>query len=103
MLSRSDRARQFLPFDALNGFQLALREKEKIYVDRIELTEEKEEELAEKLMIVDTESIVEIVYYANGQYLKIKGKVEKIEPIKRKIMINGISVKFMDILGLDIL
>ena len=103
MLSRSDRARQFLPFDALNGFQAALREKEKIYVDRVELSEEKEDELARKLMVVDNESIVEIVYYTNRQYLKLKGNVKKVEPIKRKITINETSIKFMDILSLDIL
>ena len=31
MLSREERARQFMPFDALKGFNEALREKEKEY------------------------------------------------------------------------
>ena len=48
-MSNSDRAKQFLPFDALNGFQLALREKEKIIVDKKELSEEMKEELSKKL------------------------------------------------------
>ena len=35
MLSNVDRAKQFLPFDALKGLQSALREKEVEYVDKI--------------------------------------------------------------------
>ena len=38
--SRTNRAKQFLPFDALKGLQEALREKEIQYEDRKELSEE---------------------------------------------------------------
>ena len=43
MVSRESRARQFLPFDALNGFEEALREKEIEYEEKIELTDEVKE------------------------------------------------------------
>ena len=36
----SDRARQFLPFDALKGFKEAIKERQKIKVEKIELSEE---------------------------------------------------------------
>lgn len=39
-ISRADRARQFLPFDALKGLNEALRNKEIEYEDRKELSEE---------------------------------------------------------------
>ena len=35
----SDRARQFLPFDALKGFKEAIKERQKIKVDKIELSD----------------------------------------------------------------
>ena len=38
-MSREDRAKQFMPFDALKGLQEALREKEIEYEQRKELTE----------------------------------------------------------------
>ena len=39
-ISKLDRAKQFLPFDALSGFREALREKEIEYEEKIELTEQ---------------------------------------------------------------
>ena len=47
-MDRAERAKQFMPFAALKGYEEALREKEKIVVPRIELSEEMKEEL-EKL------------------------------------------------------
>ena len=42
-MSMSNRAKQFVPFDALKGFQEAVRKKEKMPVPRKELAEEKAE------------------------------------------------------------
>ena len=44
-----DRARQFMPFDALKGLQEALREKEREIESRRELSEESLAELNEQL------------------------------------------------------
>ena len=49
MASKSDRARQFMPFDALKGLQEALREKEIEIESRRELSEESLMELEEQL------------------------------------------------------
>jgi len=38
--NRGNRAKQFLPFDALKGFQEALREKEREFEEKRELSEE---------------------------------------------------------------
>ena len=48
-ISRENRARQFLPFDALKGLQEALREKEIELDERKELSEESIEELSKNL------------------------------------------------------
>ena len=45
----SDRARQFLPFDALKGFKEAIKKREKIKVDKIEISEDLAVELSYKL------------------------------------------------------
>ena len=44
-----NRAKQFVPFAAVKGYEEALRAKEKIVVEKIELSEEKKEELDSKL------------------------------------------------------
>lgn len=41
-MNRMNRAKQFMPFDALKGFQEALREKEKVLVSPEERKEEAE-------------------------------------------------------------
>ena len=38
-MERSNRAKQFMPFDALKGFREALEEKERILVPKRELSE----------------------------------------------------------------
>lgn len=97
MLSREDRAKQFLPFDALKGFKEALMEKEIEYVEKVELSEEQIEEISDKLNLLEIGSIVEVVYYFNGQYFKIVGNVKKIDGIKKQIIIDETKVNFVDI------
>ena len=48
-MSKEDRAKQFMPFAALKGHQEALRKKEKIVVEKMELSDEYKEELDRKL------------------------------------------------------
>lgn len=48
-MSREERAKQFIPFAALKGYEDALREKEKVVVEKIELSEERKAELDAKL------------------------------------------------------
>ena len=62
--SRDFRAKQFLPFDALKGFQEALRKKEIEYIPKKELSEDIKEELGEMLSSLDS-----------GENIKIKRKI----------------------------
>ena len=43
------RAKQFAPFDALTGLRIALKEKEKIREERKIISEEKAEEIEQKV------------------------------------------------------
>lgn len=48
-MERSERAKQFMPFAALKGFEELLAEKEKMIVQKIELSEERKAELDDKM------------------------------------------------------
>lgn len=48
-MDRSERAKQFMPFAALKGFEELLAEKEKMIVPKIELSEERKAELDDKM------------------------------------------------------
>ena len=72
-MPREDRAKQFMPFAALKGFQEMLKEKERIVVPRMELSEEQKEELDRKLQMLKQNDIVTVVYFHDGEYVKVKG------------------------------
>lgn len=101
-ISRNDRAKQFLPFDALKGFQEALRKKEIEYVEKKELSEEMLEELSNKMSIIEKNDNIRIVYYTNKAYKEIIGKVQEINLVNKKIILYGdIKINFIDILEID--
>ena len=63
-MNRTSRAKQFLPFDALVGFQEALREKEIEHEEKKELTEESYEDLE-----------IQLNRFVNVANLKILNKI----------------------------
>lgn len=103
-MSRVDRAKLFIPFDALKGLQEILREKEKEVEERKELSEESLMELQEELNKVDKGSTVFIKYYKNNKYVDISGIITKINFTKKKIILNeNISINICDIIKLKLL
>ena len=96
-MDKEDRARQFIPFDALKGLQEALREKEIEYTEKRELSEDIAEEISEKLQMLEIGDLVKITYYSNRQYIEILGKVKYIDAIKKKLIIADKRINFMDI------
>ena len=64
-MTRADRAKLFVPFDALKGLQEILRQKEMEIEERKELSEESLTELQEELDKIDIGSCVAIKYYKN--------------------------------------
>lgn len=95
-INKSDRARQFLPFDALKGFYEALREKEIECEKRKILSEEKMEEIANNLNKVYEGNIVKIIYFLNQKYIEYVGKVEKINSAKREIVFKDKNIIHID-------
>lgn len=96
-----DRAKQFAPFAALTGLPKALAAQEKIVVDKPILTDESLEELDRKMHELTPGKIMEIIYYKNGECIKISGMVAKIEPTSRILQIVNTRINFDDILGIN--
>lgn len=103
MASRVDRAKQFLPFDALKGLQEALREKEIEYEEKIELSEESLTELENEFNKLEKGSNVKIRYYKNRQYIDIDGIVTNIDYVRKKIQIDkNENINMCDIVNISI-
>ena len=100
---RADRAKIFLPFDALKGFREALKEKEKVIVPKIELSEEETDRLSRLLLKIEKRMMVKIVYFKDGEYLELTGLVSKNDFAYKKITIIETVIKYTDILKIEVL
>lgn len=96
-MARSERAKQFMPFAALKGFEAVLAEKEKIVVPRIILSEESKAELDMKMREIKKMDMVTVTYYEGQEYLKITGIVSLIDETARVIKIVNKKIALDDI------
>lgn len=101
-MSREERAKQFMPFAALKGYPEALRRKEKIVVEKQELSEEYKEELDQKLRMVRKNDIVTVVYYCKNEYLKVTGMVSRIDETARILKVVNTKISFEDLYALSL-
>lgn len=100
-MRREERAKQFMPFAALKGYQEALWEREKMTVEKIELSEEMKEELDRQFAQIKKNEIVTVVYFHEGEYLKITGMVSGIDVNSRNIKIVNTKIRFEDIYRIE--
>ncbi len=100
MLSRIERAKQFLPFDAVKGLQVALREKEIERINKFELSDEQIENISDTLKMLRIGEKIEVVYYVDRQYKKMQGNVVKLNNVKKSILIADIEIFFVDIFSI---
>lgn len=99
---KSDRAKLFIPFDALKGLKEALKEKEKILVDKKELNEEEIEAVSLVLKEVRKRDLVTVTYFSKGEYLALQGMVSSIDFIYKTIKVIKTEILFEDILSITI-
>lgn len=107
----ADRAKIFVPFAALKGYEEAIVAKQKIVVPRIELSEESKEYLdlqlskIEQHLISGHHPIVTVVYFLKdkhssqegGEYIQFTGMVAKLNATSRMIQIVDKKLKLDDI------
>lgn len=108
-ISDDKRARIFMPFSALKGFEEAIRQKEHIVVDKKILSEDENENIDFKIKQLKKNMMVEVIYYEKDEYIKLTGVVTKIDIenrflviVKKKIMFDSINdLKGESIIGLS--
>lgn len=98
----ADRAKLFIPFDALKGFREALAERERLAVPRRELSEDSAEKLDQKLRRLRPGDMVTVLYYKEGEYVEQAGLVSRIDGARRTLRIVGTEIPFDEIAGIRI-
>lgn len=98
--TKLERAKIFLPFDALKGLKEALREKEKILVDKKILSMEEKEKISKKLIQIKKGMIIKVIYFEKNEYIELEGMVSLIDFVYKKIKIVKKEIDFTDILDI---
>ena len=93
-MPRADRASQFQPFAALKGFEEALREKERIEVERTILSEEALDYMDYQLSFLKVGDMVTVIYYDFGSYVKKTGLISNIKKDARYLTIVTTDISF---------
>lgn len=96
-MPNNNRQGKWQPFDALEGFQKAIRqvESEKSKVSKPILFPDELEKLNNQLIAAfENQTIIKIIYYYNGYFKEIEGVVNKIDDIQKEIIIDSQRLKF---------
>ena len=98
-MPKSQRAKQFAPFDAVVGLRTALKEKEKICISRKEVSEDLAAEIDSVLKVLETGDNITIMYYDNPEenYIRITGKLKNINTQKQTLQISDDIICIDDI------
>lgn len=96
-MSKSDRAKQFMPFAALRGYYGVIRDKEKIQSEKRELTEEELFDLNEKMISIKKGDLVCVTFYKENGYITISGAINYLDKTLGKMRIVKTDIDFKDI------
>ena len=111
-LSMEQRAAQFAPFSALNGFSDKITESGRYTDTKRILTDEEKLIINDKLNIIDNNklSLVKIKYFikdskkSGGKYVEIIGKVKKLDKYKCEVVLEDKTiVPIDDIINIEVI
>ena len=97
-MSRSDRAKQFAPFDALKGLQETIKIKEYEH-ERIicgEMSEDEIKEISAVILSLEKGDSVNVDFFRDGHVLNLTGLV-KVDVFNQKLFVGAFEISFDDI------
>lgn len=96
-----NRGNIFKPFDALEGYNEAIKKKEKVKKEKPILTSDRLEELEEVFSNIQIGTNVYIKYFKNDDFFEVIGNVTKIDTVYKKISINNEgTIKVIEIMNI---
>lgn len=101
MLSDKEfRAKQFLPFAALTGFEDTIKSIEKIGTDRKELSEDFKDKLNDKISKIKKGDSITVKYYSGIDYIETTGIVKFVDIVNKCICLLNSKILFEDIIDI---
>lgn len=96
--NRKDRAKQFLPFNALRGFYSMVRDSEKVIMERKELLEDELVRLDFLFQQLKPGMMCKIVFYEVDGYITKEGMISNIDTLFRTIVVVDKIIHVNDII-----
>ena len=90
-----------MPFASLRGFDEEVRKKERVEIDKKNLTEEEQAELSQKVINLKKGDLVTVVYYLFGEYKKTTGIITALDLTLKNITVVKNKIDFEDIYSID--
>ena len=100
-MTKTDRAKQFLPFNSLRGYYDLIREKEKEITPKRELSDSDIEQLNNKIMSLEKNMIIRVTYYDVDSYRTISGMISKIDLEQKYLIVVKEKISFSDITNIE--
>ena len=101
-MTNLERARQFMPFAALRGFEEMIRQQTREVTPRRELSEDEAARLTKRLLRIEKGSVVRVTYYEEDGYLSMEGMVSEIDLTLRFLCIVKKRIPLDDILEISL-
>ncbi len=104
-MTQRDRAKQFMPFDAMKGLKEALHDREEQHLreEKRELSEEEAAKLSAQINRLIKGGVVKVVYYKAYHEKVLQGKVMTVDLVYRYLVIGNERIYFDDLYKLTII
>ena len=99
--SYQDRAKQFLPYSSLRGFEAIVEKRRDIKCPRRELLDDAAEELSRRLVALSEGARCRVTYYLTDKYASIEGIVKRIDIIGRRLILESVTIPIDDIFSIE--
>lgn len=96
----SERAKQFMPFAALEGLESSLYERTQRPQERTILAEDAQAELDMRLHSLAPGDRVLVTHYLGMGYVETEGVLRRIDPIGRSVTVDELTIKFSELLDI---
>lgn len=99
--SKEERARQFLPFNALTGYYQMILEKQRVSEPKKELSEDEAAALSDKLKSLRRHDLVSVTYYDKDAYITKTGMITDIDLTFQTLTVVKTKIAFQDIFDVE--
>jgi FKBP-type peptidyl-prolyl cis-trans isomerase (trigger factor) len=102
-VNNQERAKQFMPFDALKGLreELKRREEKRLKERKRELSEEEIMELSRKIITLKKGERVKLTFFYDGHYVVVQDKLSEINIAFKYLAVNERRILFDDLLDVE--